>query len=580
MRAVGKHLLASWFCVLTIGRVGAAELTERDYFGDLPEVLTVTRLAQPLANTPGAVTVIERETIRRSGAREVADVLRLAPGYLIGGINGAHPSVAYHAPLDDYGVRNLVLIDGRSTYNSYYLGDTSHGLMGVRVEDIERIEVLRGSNSAAYGANAMFGVVNIVTRHAADTRGGEVAVTRGDAGAKDGYARIGWGDDAASFRLSAGQDRNDGLKHAYDNRRIDQVHFRGDFRPAADQDIQLTAGSIDMALQAGTAGSDGDPFRNTRWRENFLKAAWRKHLSASNEVKLSASYDEVDSANRAPYPPDPTVTLDTGGHSRKLILEFQHQIGLTETLRAVWGLGYERNEAKSAPLFYRHDAVVAAEERLFGNLEWLPHERWVINAGGYLNRHNWVGTHFSPRLMANFHATPDQTLRFGATQSFRTPSLLELAADVRYYPRALTLSGIPLLAAQCRALGRTYCSTFHRLYSDRQLGVEKLDTTEIGYFGNFGKLRMALDVRGFVERMSDRVTTGTTTIPGYVLPLPGGLPSTVGIPVETFRNGAGFQMRGELAVATQAANGNYPEYLTTRGFEFERRTFGSLRLEF
>lgn len=64
----------------------AAEISEKDYFTELPEVLTVTRLAQPLSETPGAVTIIDRETIRRSGARELVDVLRLVPGYLVGGV--------------------------------------------------------------------------------------------------------------------------------------------------------------------------------------------------------------------------------------------------------------------------------------------------------------------------------------------------------------------------------------------------------------------------------------------------------------------------------------------------------------
>ena len=124
----------------------AAELSEQDYFSELPTVLTVSRLAQPISETPGAVTVIDREIIRRSGARELADVLRLVPGYLIGGFNGANPVAAYHVPLDNYGIRNLVLVDGRPVFSGYYIGDTHRGMMGVLLEDIERIEVLRGSN--------------------------------------------------------------------------------------------------------------------------------------------------------------------------------------------------------------------------------------------------------------------------------------------------------------------------------------------------------------------------------------------------------------------------------------------------
>ena len=73
-------------------------ITEDDYFGTLPVVLTVSRLAQPISDTPGAVTVIDRDKIRRSGARDVTDLLRLVPGYLVSGWNGANPNAAYHAP--------------------------------------------------------------------------------------------------------------------------------------------------------------------------------------------------------------------------------------------------------------------------------------------------------------------------------------------------------------------------------------------------------------------------------------------------------------------------------------------------
>lgn len=532
-------------CGLASSLTHAQEGSERDYFSELPEVLTVTRLAQPLADTPGAVTIIDRDTIRRSGAREVTDVLRLVPGYLIGGINGAHPSAAYHAPLDDYGARNLVFIDGRSVYNSFYLGETFHGLMGILVEDIERIEVLRGSNSAAYGANAMFGVINIVTRHAADTHGAELSVTGGGRGTRDGMARVGWGDDVASFRLSAGRRQDTGWKSAYDDRRIDQVHFRGDFRPAPDQDLTLTAGSVDMALDDGQPGGAGDPLRTTTWRENFINAAWRKQLAGGDELKLSASYDEARSRDQAPYAPDPSVTLDFGGHSRKLSLELQHQVGLTPQLRAAWGVGYERNEARSPALFFRDSAIAIDEERLFGNLEWRPHAQWVVNAGGYWNHNSWVGTDFSPRLMANFHATPDHTLRLGASRSVRTPNVFELAADVRYFPKNVA----SLLAAGQRgpALAAFLNMPYRLVYSTGQAQPERLQTTEIGYFGNFRDARITLDVRGYVERVSELIQDATTTIPGYVIPavpvnpwVAAGTP----IPVDSFANRPGFKIRG------------------------------------
>ena len=84
---------------------------EPDFFSDqLPQqVLSVTRLAQPLADAPGAVTVLDRQTLRRSGARTVTEALRLVPGYMVAGYNGANLMAAYHAPLDEYGDRKSVV---------------------------------------------------------------------------------------------------------------------------------------------------------------------------------------------------------------------------------------------------------------------------------------------------------------------------------------------------------------------------------------------------------------------------------------------------------------------------------------
>lgn len=506
-------LLIGLLCAALARGSAAADLSEKDYFSELPAVLTVTRLAQPLSETPGAVTILDRDKIRRSGARELADVLRLVPGYLVGGFNGANPMAAYHAPVDGLGVRNLVLIDGRSVYSGYYLGDTHRGMMGVLLEDIERIEVLRGSNSAAYGANAMFGVINIITRHTADTRGAEVSVTGGGGGIADGMARIGWGGDAAGFRLSAGRRSDSGYRNTHDDKTITQLHFRGDLRPAIDQELMLAAGVAELSAGEGFPNNPGNLLRTARWRDAYLHGQWRRQLSESDEIKLSASFDEEVYDDAFPYGLDPSITVSVSGKGRRVNLELQHQLGLTSALRAVWGIGYKYEEAQSVPLYARPDAISVHEARLFGNLEWRPHPRWLINAGGFLGRHSEKGGYFSPRLMANFHLAPEHTLRAGASESARLPTISEMFGDVRYYPgnaaapfpfglMALFGDYIPFLAS--RNLSRP----------------EKLHTGEIGYFGNYREWHLTLDVRGYIERLRRWIDSDTYPNATPVLGLP------------------------------------------------------------
>lgn len=533
------------FCSLGL----AAEPSEKDYFTELPTILTVSRLAQPIDETPGAVTVIDRETIRRSGARELADVLRLVPGYLVGGYNGANPSVAYHAPLDDYGIRNLVLIDGRPVYSAYYFGGTSRGMMGVLLEDIERIEVLRGANSAAYGANAMFGVINVITRNSADTRGIAIAATGGEGGIKDNYARIGWGNEAASFRLATGRRSDSGYGHAHDDKIFSQLHVRGDLRPAHDQELTLLAGVAELAAGEGSASKSGNPERTVGWRSVYLQGRWKRQLGEFNAIKLAASYDEETYADTFCYPIDPAIRISSNGRSRRLNLELQHNFNLTPDLRAVWGLGYKYEDAASRPLYNTDGVVSIHEQRLFGNLEWRLHPQWLINAGGFAGFHNDKGSYFSPRLMANFHVLPDHTLRAGVTASSRMPTLFELASDVRLYPQNWTaLAAAGSATDRIAAIMAFSHLPFRLFYADGQVANERLEAQEIGYFGNFRRLNLTIDVRAYAEKVRDLIVVDPHgSAPGYVFPnnpLVNPALVNISVPVQTFGNAAGFRTWG------------------------------------
>ncbi len=486
---LGLLLMLAW----TAGSAKAErQPTEHDYFEQLPVVLTVNRLEQALNDAPGAVTVIDRETIRRSGARDVTDLLRLVPGYLVSGWNGAQPNAAYHVPLDDFGTRNLVMIDGRSVYSPLHLGDTHRGMMGVMLEDIERLEVLRGSNSAAYGANAMFGVISIITRHAADTLGGELSASAGGAHIQDRRARLGWGNEHAAFRLSAGQRADSGLRNAYDDRRLRQLHWRSDLRPSAQDDVLLEAGTSELVAGEGFPSSIGNPIRTVTSRDHYLLGQWRRQLTESEQLKLSADYTEEEIHDVAPYRAVPGLNLDFSGKGRRLNLELQHQRRLAEGLRAVWGLGAKQEDALSRPLYHR-DRVTMREQRVFGNLEWQAQPRWLINAGLFVGRHSWTGTYAAPRLMANYLLTPDHTLRFGATRSVRAPTQFELAGDVRY-----VLNDV--------LLGRTVAAT-------GQVQPERLASREISYLGQFRDLRLTLDVRLYREELKGLIGTAPYRLP-------------------------------------------------------------------
>lgn len=519
-RPAAARLLA-WALLLASGLAmpsahGQGTPSESDYFEELPVVLTVSRLAQPITDTPGAVTVIDRKTIEDLQVRDMADLLRLVPGYLVSGYNGANPIAVYHAPLDEFGIRNLLLIDGRPAYSSYYFGGSSRGLMSVDPQEVERVEVLRGANSAAYGASAMFGVINIVTRHSADTLGGSVSLRAGGGGVHDARFSLGRGDPALSYRISALRRSDNGLSGLFDSRRLEQVRLRVDAAPHPGDELQFDVGISDLRAGDGYAGDVDNPERTVAWRDWYLHGVWRHQLSETEQLQLSLSAAHESLRDRFDYLPAPGIVVDFSGVGRRIDLELQHQRTLLPGLRLVWGLGLRQEQAQSRSLFYRDDALSFRETRLFGNLEWRPAPKWTVNAALFLGQHSWTGGFAAPRLMVNHQLSTDHTLRAGINRSVRTPSLFELAADVRY-----DING--------QTLGRTFAAT-------GKVQPEEMFSQELGYFGNLRSLRSTLDVRVFRERM-----TGFIRSAPYQLSAP--LPYT-GTQVRDYINQPGPSLTG------------------------------------
>ncbi len=448
--------------------VGAQELSEKDYFGDLPVVLSVSRLSQPLSETPGAVTILDRDTIRRSGARDIFDLLRLVPGFVIGHVNGANPVANYHGDFDALNRRLQVFVDGRSIYSTLLAGNVSHAMMGLVLDDIDRIEVLRGSNSAGYGANAFSGVVNVVTRHAADVPKASASVALGENGIADRSVRAAWGDERMAFRLTAARSGDNGFDKAIDDKRVDQLHLRGDLAPSSRDELMFSLGSV--RHQWGAT----DELRSENWRNAYLQARWVRHAEDGSELRVNTSFDEEKFVDQVFVFSGRRFRAD--GTGRRFSLEAEHAVGLADGLRLVWGGQWRHEEVRSPDLLYVQESQTTELRRLFGNIEWRPHARWLINAGAMWEEHSVTGPHTAPRLSAHFHATPEQTFRIGTTQAYRVPTIYELRGDWRSPDLPWPL---------VKATGR--------------IKPERMVVNEIGYLGQFRSLGLTVDLRGFEE---------------------------------------------------------------------------------
>lgn len=161
------------------------------------DITSVSRKTQSLADVAAAAFVISSEDIRRSGAQALPDVLRMAPGIEVAQIDSGRYAVSARGFNGRFANKLLVLVDGRSIYSPLFAGVVWE-LDPVPLEDIERIEIIRGAGAVMWGANAVNGAINIITRHSRSQAGGALSVGAGTRGAGNVYARIGRADDSGS----------------------------------------------------------------------------------------------------------------------------------------------------------------------------------------------------------------------------------------------------------------------------------------------------------------------------------------------------------------------------------------------
>nr|WP_249115652.1 TonB-dependent receptor [Azoarcus sp. L1K30] len=511
---------------------GFAQNEDNPFFSDLPIVASVSRLPQRLADASAAVTVIDRDMIKASGARDLSDVFRLVPGFMTYPNNTDAARVTYHGLTnEDFSPRVQVLIDGRSQYSPLFRNGINWATLPVALEDVERIEVVRGTNAVSYGSNAFLGVINIITVDPALVRGVSVSTNQGTQGVSDSTLRVGGRvGDAGDFRFTYQQKNDFGLtdqfdwKDSFDSRllTLNAAYWLGN-----SEQLQLSLGHVEAVTRLGrlaridvngvkvlSGGEDpGNPFRDFDQSNTFLQLGWRRILSAEADLQLRYAYtqdrgseDHVElgsdlswNGNRAlRYRVD--AYGDVGDRHE---IEVQHTFAPTAATRVAWGAGYRLDSLQSDSYLPRHDTAYRRVGRIFGNVEWRPAEWFTGNFGVAGERDSLAGGNFSPRLSANFHLTPEDTLRFGASRAFRTGSTADYIG-VRLITPFATAGGVPIPPGQVYR---------HKFLGDGDMAQERIDTVEIGYLGDWKAWRSSLDVRLFHERVPNRMLTVERRLP-------------------------------------------------------------------
>ena len=201
MRYVMKRsvlLGSSLLCLglVPIQSIAATESVNEFLDMDLSQLMDITitsvsKKEQRISDAAAAIFVITQEDIHRSGVTHIAEALAMAPGIQVAKISASKWSVSSRGFADFTSNKLLVLIDGRSVYSPAYSG-TFWDMQNTMLEDIDRIEVIRGPGGTLWGANAVNGVINIITKRSSDTQGGLVRMGVGNQERVQGAARYGW----------------------------------------------------------------------------------------------------------------------------------------------------------------------------------------------------------------------------------------------------------------------------------------------------------------------------------------------------------------------------------------------------
>ncbi|HMV18403.1 MAG TPA: TonB-dependent receptor [Rhodocyclaceae bacterium] len=477
---------------LVSGAAVHASPEESPFFEDMPTVLSASRLPEPLHEAPGAVTVLDRDFIRATGYRDVARLLRLVPGMQVGQERGHAQWVTYHGLGSDYPTEIQVLIDGRSVFAPSSFGGVNWSGLPLTVEEIERIEVVRGTNSNAYGANAFLGVVNIITRHSRQDPGGHVEANAGTHRIGDLAAAWAGGDERIGVRLSAAALNDDGFGSLFDGRHTGLVSLRSDLRASTRDELTLRAGFADQRRDLGYPDSvfGNNAQRTSTTHNGTLHLIWR-HTDGPDEEWMASLYRNhesgVDRWNASAPPAYPSVPLDRNVSSMRTNAEFQHRFALGPSTRLVWGLEGRRDETDADTLFAGLRPPGFELYRAFSNLAWHATPAWQINLGALLEKSPDTAAQFIPRAFVNWQASATDTFRAGYARAWEQRNLFDRYGDVRAYdPVSRALLAWPYMPNPAAR-------------------VPKVDTLELGYLGRFRALDATVDVRLFNERITDFV---------------------------------------------------------------------------
>jgi iron complex outermembrane recepter protein len=391
------------------------------------EVTSVSKKEQKLSRVASAVFVITAEDIRRSGAGNIPDLLRMVPGLQVAQISSSTWAITARGFDGQYSNKLLVLVDGRTVYSPIFSG-TFWDALRPPLDDIERIEVIRGPGATVWGANAVNGVINITTKKASDTKGG--LLTGGGGTSEAGFGTAQYGGEigkAASYRVYsggfnqghspnlAGQDGGDDWHDVQEGFRVDAKASQKDTLTIEGDAYDGNAGEQVASIISISPPTNGILSLRDHFSGWDVVSRWDHIASAHAETSLQVNFDHSDRGDG---------TYGTG--LTTLGIEFVNHIGWGERHDIVWGLGYGLTSDKLATTFRIAFTPADQTRQLFSSfvqdeITLLP-DRLYLTAGVKLEHNDFTGFGFEPSVRVAWSASERTMFWVAVSRALRTPS--------------------------------------------------------------------------------------------------------------------------------------------------------------
>lgn len=475
------------------------------------QITTVSKHSQPVSTAPAAIFVITQEEIQNSGARSIPELLRMVPGLEVARIDEnkwAIGSRGFNGRFDD---KLLVLIDGRSVYTPLFSG-VYWDVEDVMLEDVERIEVIRGPGATLWGANAVDGVINIITKSSKDSQNLFVKSEGGDEQVNADSVRYGGKiDNKGTYRVYAkyldwnsstglnGQYAGDGynqlrggFRSDWNLTQKDALTFQGDTYHSRDGET-LTIPTLTSPFYSSTFGNDGD------YSGGNLLGRWTHTYSKSSNITLQTYFDRTNYA-------DNNLFVD---HENVFDLDFQHDFHVGDKNDVVWGAGYRSVQDRSDSTFTVMVTPSQGQYNLFSAFaqdEIAVSNRLSVTVGSKFEHNSFTGFEIQPNIRFLAKVKDNQSVWGAISRAVRTPAITEEGLRLA---DAVVPPGVPPFNSPLPVI--------EAVYGSNQFKSEDLLAYEVGYRVDINKSKsLSADISAFYNNYTNLRTAepGTPFVEG------------------------------------------------------------------